>query len=56
MDVVVLVLPIPVIMKLQMNRRSKLALLAVFTLGTLLVSTSILTLYHPSNIVKCLCY
>ena len=35
MDVIVLVLPIPVIVKLQMNRRAKLALLAVFALGTL---------------------
>lgn len=35
MDVVVLVLPISVIVKLQMNRRAKLGLLAVFILGTL---------------------
>jgi hypothetical protein len=35
MDVVVLVLPIPVIMKLQMNRRAKLGLLTVFVLGML---------------------
>lgn len=35
MDVVVLVLPIPVIVKLQMNRRAKLGLLAVFILGAL---------------------
>lgn len=35
MDVIVLVLPIPVIIKLQMNRRAKLGLLAVFILGGL---------------------
>jgi hypothetical protein len=35
MDVVVLILPIPVIMKLQMNRRAKLSLLGVFVLGAL---------------------
>lgn len=35
MDVIVLVLPIPVIVKLQMNRRAKLGLLAVFILGAL---------------------
>ncbi|KFY32704.1 hypothetical protein V495_08825 [Pseudogymnoascus sp. VKM F-4514 (FW-929)] len=33
MDVIVLILPIPVIVKLQMNRRAKLGLLAVFLLG-----------------------
>ncbi|KFZ04994.1 hypothetical protein V501_08773 [Pseudogymnoascus sp. VKM F-4519 (FW-2642)] len=36
MDVIVLILPIPVIVKLQMNRRAKLGLLAVFILGTFL--------------------
>ncbi|RFU26142.1 hypothetical protein B7463_g10198, partial [Scytalidium lignicola] len=41
MDVVVLVLPIPVIMKLQMNRRAKLGLLAVFILGMFVCVTSI---------------
>jgi hypothetical protein len=35
MDIVVLVMPIPVILKLQMNRRAKLGLLAVFLLGAL---------------------
>lgn len=35
MDVVVLVLPIPVILKLQMNRRAKFSVLAVFVLGAL---------------------
>lgn len=35
MDVVVLILPIPVILKLQMNRRAKLSVLAVFALGAL---------------------
>lgn len=35
MDVIVLVLPIPVILKLQMNRRAKLSVLAVFVLGAL---------------------
>jgi hypothetical protein len=35
MDVVVLVLPIPVILKLQMNRRAKISILAVFVLGAL---------------------
>lgn len=35
MDVVVLILPIPVIMKLHMNRRAKISLLAVFVLGAL---------------------
>lgn len=35
MDVVVLVLPIPVILKLQMNRRAKLSVIAVFVLGAL---------------------
>lgn len=37
MDVIVLVLPIPLIMKLQMNRRAKLGLLVVFILGALYV-------------------
>jgi hypothetical protein len=35
MDVIVLILPIPVILKLQMNRRAKLSVLAVFVLGAL---------------------
>lgn len=35
MDVVVLILPIPVIVKLQMNRRAKIGLMAVFLLGAL---------------------
>jgi hypothetical protein len=35
MDIVVLVMPIPVILKLQMNRRAKLGLMAVFLLGAL---------------------
>lgn len=35
MDVIVLIMPIPVIVKLQMNRRAKLGLLAVFLLGAL---------------------
>lgn len=38
MDVIVLVLPIPLIVKLQMNRRAKLGLLVVFILGALYVS------------------
>ncbi|UKZ53210.1 hypothetical protein TrVGV298_007002 [Trichoderma virens] len=41
MDVVVLVLPIPVILKLQMNRRAKLSILAVFVLGAFVCITSI---------------
>ncbi|KFY29736.1 hypothetical protein V494_08502 [Pseudogymnoascus sp. VKM F-4513 (FW-928)] len=41
MDVIVLVLPIPVIVKLQMNRRAKLGLLAVFLLGAFVCVTSI---------------
>ncbi|OBT58914.1 hypothetical protein VE04_00582 [Pseudogymnoascus sp. 24MN13] len=41
MDVIVLILPIPVIVKLQMNRRAKLGLLAVFILGTFVCITSI---------------
>ncbi|KFY53304.1 hypothetical protein V496_07731 [Pseudogymnoascus sp. VKM F-4515 (FW-2607)] len=36
MDVVVLILPIPVIVKLQMNRRAKIGLMAVFLLGAFL--------------------
>ena len=35
MDIVVLVLPIPVVIKLQMNRRAKIGLVAVFLLGML---------------------
>jgi hypothetical protein len=35
MDVIVLVMPIPLVIKLQMNRRGKLGLFAVFLLGTL---------------------
>ncbi|ETR97642.1 hypothetical protein M419DRAFT_12444 [Trichoderma reesei RUT C-30] len=41
MDVVVLVLPIPVILKLQMNRRAKISILAVFVLGAFVTITSI---------------
>ncbi|UKZ82816.1 hypothetical protein TrVFT333_010614 [Trichoderma virens FT-333] len=41
MDVVVLILPIPVILKLQMNRRAKLSILAVFVLGAFVCITSI---------------
>ncbi|KAH8129490.1 hypothetical protein ACSS6W_009973 [Trichoderma asperelloides] len=41
MDVIVLVLPIPVILKLQMNRRAKLSVLAVFVLGAFVCITSI---------------
>ena len=35
MDVIVLVMPIPLVVKLQMNLRGKLGLFAVFLLGTL---------------------
>ncbi len=38
MDVIVLILPVPLVMKLQMNRRGKLGLLVVFVLGTLSVT------------------
>ncbi|KAH8802593.1 putative PTH11-typeG-protein-coupled receptor [Xylogone sp. PMI_703] len=41
MDVVVLVLPIPVIVKLQMNRQAKLGLLLVFILGMFVCVTSV---------------
>ncbi|PTB64965.1 putative PTH11-typeG-protein-coupled receptor [Trichoderma citrinoviride] len=41
MDVLVLVLPIPVILKLQMNRRAKISILAVFVLGAFVTITSI---------------
>ncbi|KAL7928134.1 hypothetical protein V8C35DRAFT_318826 [Trichoderma chlorosporum] len=41
MDVVVLILPIPVILKLQMNRRAKISILAVFVLGAFVCITSI---------------
>ncbi len=41
MDVIVLILPVPLVIKLQMNRRAKLGLLVVFVLGALLVT-------HPS--------
>ncbi|RFU73326.1 integral membrane [Trichoderma arundinaceum] len=41
MDVVVLILPIPVILKLQMNRRAKLSILAVFVLAAFVCITSI---------------
>ncbi|TQV97232.1 integral membrane protein [Cordyceps javanica] len=41
MDVVVLLLPVPLVVKLQMNRRSKFGLLIVFILGTFVCITSI---------------
>ncbi|PTB77132.1 hypothetical protein M440DRAFT_1401464 [Trichoderma longibrachiatum ATCC 18648] len=41
MDLLVLVLPIPVILKLQMNRRAKISILAVFILGAFVTITSI---------------
>ncbi|TFB01317.1 hypothetical protein CCMA1212_007082, partial [Trichoderma ghanense] len=41
MDVVVLVLPIPVMLKLQMNRRAKISILTVFVLGAFVTVTSI---------------
>ncbi|PON20313.1 integral membrane protein [Trichoderma gamsii] len=41
MDVIVLCLPIPVVLKLQMNRRAKISVLAVFVLGAFVCITSI---------------
>lgn len=41
MDVIVLLLPVPLVVKLQMNRRGKLGLLFVFLLGAFVCITSI---------------
>lgn len=40
MDVIVLVLPVPLVVKLQMNRRAKFGLFVVFLLGALCVILS----------------
>ncbi|KAJ3496443.1 hypothetical protein NLG97_g2663 [Lecanicillium saksenae] len=41
MDVIVLLLPVPLVVKLQMNRRGKFGLLVVFVLGAFVCITSI---------------